>query len=460
MPQHGEHPGMPGSQGVHVPADVLGRPAVKAGGLASQGPARGTGDKPAIAVVGASARLLVRAAVDEGLEAYALDLFGDADTRALALGWWYVGRPACGAIDPAQLRAALQAAQACAQASGRRLLGWIPCAPLECEPALLAEVAAALPGLPLLGSRPAAVQRLRDPLHFFSDLRAAGIPHPEVGWQRPADGQAWLLKNLRSCGGEHIRLLSATQPVPALRPGQYLQRRAAGQPMSATFVVHAGRSRLLGFNRQVVEAAAPGRAASPYRFLGVVGPVPVPAKVAQQVQLACERLAAQGAPLGLRGLASLDFLLQGDSWQALELNPRPPASTTLYPGQHPVRLHLAACLEIPRDAGLGFDVGTSEPASMPAPLPEARPGSAGPGSPRTRGWAIVHARQGCALTASMAAWLGAQPATHDLPLAGQRFSPGQPLCSVSAAGDNAQQVLSALSARREALLQQLETPPL
>ncbi len=85
---------------------------MKAGGLPAQGPAQGAADKPAIAVVGASARLLVRAAVDEGLEAYALDLFGDADTRALALGWWYVGRPACGAIDPAQLRAALQAAQA------------------------------------------------------------------------------------------------------------------------------------------------------------------------------------------------------------------------------------------------------------------------------------------------------------------------------------------------------------
>ena len=428
---------------------------MKAGGLPAQGPAQGAADKPAIAVVGASARLLVRAAVDEGLEAYALDLFGDADTRALALGWWYVGRPACGAIDPAQLRAALQAAQACAQATGRRLLGWIPCAPLECQPALLASVAAALPGLPLLGSRPAAVQRLRDPLHFFADLRAAGISHPAVDWQRPADGQAWLLKNLWSCGGEHIRLLSATQPVPALRPGQYLQRRAPGQPMSATFVVHAGRARLLGFNRQVVEAAAPVQAGSPYRFVGVVGPVPVPATVAQQVQQACERLAAQGAPLGLRGLASLDFLLEGDSWQALELNPRPPASTTLYPGQHPVRLHLAACLETPRDAGFGVDAW----ARGPEPMPEAHPGSAGPTCPRTRGWAIVHARQACAVTPRMAAWIGAQPATHDLPLAGQRFSPGQPLCSVSADGDNAQQVLSALSARREALLQQLETSP-
>jgi predicted ATP-grasp superfamily ATP-dependent carboligase len=391
--------------------------------------------KPLIAVVGASARMLARAAVDEGCEVCALDLFGDADTQALALGWWPIGQDGACVPDAQRLQAGLRAAQACARASGRRLLGWVPCAPLEGHAALLSELAATLPELPLLGSSPAAVQRLRDPRAFFADLRAADIPHPPVAWERPDDGQAWLLKDFRACGGEHVRLLQATQPVPALQPGQYLQRRVPGQPMSATLVVEAGRVRVLGFNRQLVDAAAPtGAVAAPYRFLGVVGPVPVPAVVAQQVQRACEQLTALAGPLGLRGLCSLDFLLQGDRWLALELNPRPSASTALYPAYGPVRAHLAACL--------------GEPAA-------AAPAGLQP----TRGWAIVHARQRCRLTPAAAAWLGAQPATHDLPRAGQRFDPGQPLCSVSAVGANASQVLAALAARRAELLQQLETCP-
>lgn len=411
-----------------------------------------------IAIAGASARMLASAAVDEGCEVWALDLFGDADTRARALGWWSIADPADAlAIDPARLQAALRAAQASAQARGCRLLGWIPCAPLEGQPALLAALAAALPDIPLLGSSPAAVRRLRDPWTFFADLAAAGVDHPPVASERPADGQAWLLKDLLSCGGDHIRRVPASRPAPSLRPGQYLQRRAAGQPMSATLVFTPAGVDVLGFNRQIVVAAADGQAsasiphadpaadlnASPYRFVGVVGPVPVSATVAREVQQACDRLAALWGPLGLRGLASLDFLLQGDRWQALELNPRPSASTALYPAARPVRRHLAACRarEDKADAG------------------DAAQAAASPVAPRTRGWAIVHARQPCALSAAAAAWLQAQPSTHDLPLAGQRFRPGDPLCSVSAEGADARQVLAALATRRTTLLQQLETCP-
>ena len=48
----------------------------------------------------------------------------------------------------------------------------------------------------------------------------------------------------------------------------------------------------------------------------------------------------------MRGLASLDFLLEGDRIEVLELNPRPPASIVLYPrvGEGgPLTAHLRAC---------------------------------------------------------------------------------------------------------------------
>jgi predicted ATP-grasp superfamily ATP-dependent carboligase len=46
---------------------------------------------------------------------------------------------------------------------------------------------------------------------------------------------------------------------------------------------------------------------------------------------------------------------------------------------------------------------------------------------------------------------------HDLPAAGARFAPGDPICSLSATGDTAEQVRGSLTAAREALLKTLET---
>lgn len=402
--------------------------------------------KPVLAVVGASARLLTQVAVAEGWDVYALDLFGDADTRALALGWWSVGpaqggdgSPGCLQIDPAALRAGLEAALACARASGRDLLGWLPGAPLEGAADTLAWLAQQLPQLPLLGCAPAALRGLRDPHHFFAALAAAGLPHPAVARERPPDGQAWLLKDLRGCGGSHIRLLPAAQPVPALAAGQYLQRRAPGQPMSATFVTDGCEAQVLGFNRQIVRADA----GLPYRFCGVVGPVPVPGAVAQGLQQACDELVRIYGPQGLRGLCSLDFLLQGDDWQLLELNPRPPASTALYALWRPLQRHLQAC-------------GVQPPAG-----PQATADPAGPVDPAlaVHGWEIVYPRRPLTLSTEDARWLALQPATHDLPWAGQHFVPGQPLCSVSASAASLQQVLQQLTTRRETLLNHLETCP-
>lgn len=390
--------------------------------------------RPLLAVVAPAARLLAQAAVQEGLDVYALDLFGDADTRALAQGWWCVGDAQQLRIDPLACTAGLQAAAAFARASGRELLGWVPGGGLEGEPQLLAAGAAQLP---LLGCTPQAMAQVRDPACFFEALDEAGIAHPPVALQRPADGQAWLLKDLRGCGGSHVRLLSAAAAVPPLAPGQVLQRRAPGLPMSVSFVAGLPQGlRLLGFNRQVVRTHA-ADAAVPYQFCGVVGPVPLPAAVQQGLLRACEQLARRFA---LRGLCSLDFLLNGDQWSVLELNPRPPASTALYAAQQPMRLHLEACLGRP----LG---GAPVQASPPA------------GKAPVQGWYIVYARREGQLSSEQARWLAAQPDVHDLPRAGQRLQPGQPLCSLSACGHCASEVLQSLGTRREALLGVLESTP-
>lgn len=383
---------------------------------------------PTLAVAGLSARLLAQAAHDDGFDVLALDTFGDADTRALSRRWWSVGVPGRFEIDGDRLLQALAEAGA-ADAPWTPPLGWVAGSGLEGRTGLLAEAAQRLP---LVGCSPEAVARLRDPDTFFGFLRTAGIPHPDVAHVRPADGQAWLLKDLHACGASHIRLLSAAAPSPVLAPGQILQRRAPGQAMSASFVANGRQARLLGINRQSIRAHSV-RPEVPYVFCGVVGPVPVAPAVLAGLQAALDALVPT---FGLRGLASLDFLLHGDTWQLLEVNPRPPASVALYPHWRPMAAHVLACLE----------------GQLPEPPPE------GPPERAVRGYEIVLARRAFTLQAGHAERLAAEADIHDLPAAGETFAAGDPLCSVTLDGPSAPDVLARLGARRDALLKLLETP--
>ncbi len=380
-----------------------------------------------LAVAGISARLLAQAALDDGFDVLALDLFGDADTRAMSRHWWSVGVPGRLQIDAGKLLGALTEAGR-ADSRWARPLGWVAGSGLEGRPGLLAEAANCLP---LVGCAPESVARLRDPDTFFGFLAAHDIPHPAVARLRPVDGQAWLLKDLHACGASHVRLLSAAAPSPELAPGQILQRRAPGQAMSATFVANGRQARLLGVNQQSIRAH-PVRPEVPYVFCGVVGPVPVAPALLAGLQSALDRLVPA---FGLRGLCSLDFLLHGDTWQLLEVNPRPPASIALYPHWRPMAAHVLACLE-----GL-----------LPDPPAQRPPEQA------VRGYEIVFARRPVTLNNAQAEMLAAAADIHDLPAAGQAFDAGDPLCSVTVDGPGAPDVLARLGARRDALLNLLET---
>jgi predicted ATP-grasp superfamily ATP-dependent carboligase len=369
-----------------------------------------------LAVAGLSARLMAEAAVSDGFDVVALDLFGDVDTCAAASRWFGIGEPASLQIDGARVLSTLALL-----ARQGEVAGWVAGGGFEGRPALLVAGAEVLP---LIGTAPDAVARLRDPAQFFAFLDEHDIEHPAVRLSPAVDGSAWLLKDLHGSGGWHIRRAVPGQPE-SLAPGQYLQRECAGQPMSATFVANGSRVRLLGVNQQIVRALG----ASPYVFRGVIGPVPVAAGVLLRLQTILRTLAVG---MALRGLASLDFLLDAGRVLVLEVNPRLPASLALYPDWQPMAAHVRACLH----------------GDLPAP-PAVRAS--------VRGHEIVCAPQPVWLDVSMAHALTALTDTHDLPTAGQQFAAGDPLCSVSASGRSAVEVLGRLHERREALLRSLET---
>lgn len=367
----------------------------------------------AFAVVSISARMLAEAAVDDGFEVVALDLFGDADTRRACAEWHSIGDPASLSIDGARLLSTLEAL-----AQRARVAGWIAGSGFEGRPDLL-ESGAAL--LPLIGTRADAMRRLRDPRAFFGLLDARGIAHPPVRSTAPDDAAGWLVKDAHGCGGWHIRRAASSDVLGA---HQYFQREIAGRPMSMTFMANGSDASVLGFNQLIVRPLA-GR---PFVYCGAVGPVSLPAGAADCVTAALRALVPAFSP---RGLGSLDFMLDGEAVEVLEVNPRPPASMALY-GPGMVAAHVRACVQ--------------------GELPEARVQTHG----LIRGTEVVFAPRRLWLDEPATRRLAARPCCHDLPLGATSFEAGDPLCSVSASGTDAAHVRELLQRGRDAVHRSLE----
>ncbi|MEO7338273.1 MAG: ATP-grasp domain-containing protein, partial [Caldimonas sp.] len=253
-------------------------------------------------VAGLSARMLAETAADEGFDVVALDLFGDADTRRASVDWHAIGNPSSLRIDAEMFLDALRVAAA----AHADVLGWIAGSGFEGRPDLLQRGAQVMRRI---GNDADTVARVRDPQSFFAVLEAARVPHPPVRFSAPS-GKGWLLKDAHGCGGWHVRrveappdrsLSAADADAPA---HHYFQREVDGIPMSATFVADGRHARVLGFNEQIVKPV--GR--HPFGYHGAVGPVPMQAALAARVTAAVEAVVAA---FELRGLGSLDFMLQG-----------------------------------------------------------------------------------------------------------------------------------------------------
>lgn len=367
-----------------------------------------------LALAALSARALAEAAAREGLRCVALDLFGDADTQRFAIEWHAIGEVATMRIDGERFLAALDAL---AQRGDTR--AWIAGSGFDGRPELLDQGARRLP---LLGSAADDVRRVRDPHEFFRVLEARGIGFPSTSFEPPADPAGWLVKNAGGCGGWQVRRATSAS---LKAPGRYWQRERRGAPMSATFVANGRDAVLLGVNRQ--GATVVGE--RPYVFTRIAGPVAVGERVRRELTAIVRLLAGV---FRVRGLASLDVLLDGDTVEVLELNPRPPASLVLYP--QAFAAHLRAC----------------EQGELPAVQPFDR---------RVRGSEIVFAARPVEIDAARAEALAAVPGACDLPRAGTRIGAGDPACSVFAEGDSEDTMNDRLEARRAAVSALLETSP-
>ncbi len=312
----------------------------------------------AVLIAAQSGRALAAAARRAGYRPRVADLFADDDTRRIAERVVRIETgPAC-AIGRRPLLAALEALED----DGDRAVGVVVGSGFEDRPKLLG--ALEVHHL-LLGTGGEAVARVKDPAIFAAACAAAAIPHPALGPLAPGaedvpsdercdDRARWLVKRRGGAGGDHVHPFRPERRLPARG---YLQRLVPGTPFSATFVGTGRDAGLVGFAEQVTAPTA----GAPYRFGGLVGPADVEATIAAAVVRAGRELATA---FGVRGLFSVDFLVDGMAWWCLELNPRPGASLEVFDrSQVPLfAAHVAGC------AGGGIEGLDRPPATRCASL--------------------------------------------------------------------------------------------
>jgi predicted ATP-grasp superfamily ATP-dependent carboligase len=343
-----------------------------------------------VLIAAVSGRALATSARRGGYVPLVADAFGDQDTLEAAAGHVradMLNRP----IDADKLMAALEAL-----AGGRQADGIVCGSGFEDRADLLARIGARWP---LLGNDPNAIARIKDPLTFAAICREASIPHPATSRTPPSDRAGWLIKRVGGAGGLHVRDAGDSKVEGA---GIYFQRRVAGEPLSALVVGDGARAMVFGFSAQW---AAPSQR-HPFRYGGAVRPAALSHGLEQAMTAAVERFIAA---MPLVGVNSADFLVEGDAFHLLEINPRPGATFDLFEreGASLFALHVAAC-----------------GGSLPAQAPVFDGAMAG---------AIVYAEHAIDSVPTIA-W---PDWAADRPVAGSRIKADDPLCSVFARADTA-----------------------
>jgi uncharacterized protein len=363
-------------------------------------------DKGLVLIAAPSGRALAASARRGGYVPLVADGFGDQDTIAAAAAHIRVSfaRP----INGDRFITALQTL-----ADSRDCVGIVCGSGFEDRADLLTMISQRWP---LLGNSPETITRAKDPIDFAARCREAHIPHPETSLVPPLDVEGWLAKRIGGAGGWHIR---PADKIKKHDKNVYFQRRVNGVPVSALLLCDGSDILVLGFSAQWT-APTPRH---PFRYGGAARPAPIAEGVKEAMIAALKRL---NSIMPLVGLNSADFVLDGDAFQLLEVNPRPGATFDLFEpeGTSLFALHLDACR-----------------GRLPRSAPSYRTAMAG---------AIVYAQRDI-LAAPAFDW---PEWTADRPVPGSAVEAEQPLCSVFARGASALEAKQ-LVEKRSAMMRRL-----
>ena len=169
-----------------------------------------------------------------------------------------------------------------------------------------------------------------------------------------AAGCGWLAKRQGGAGGSHIvtshivtshgvtsHVAAAGTPRRRSAKGRtYFQEKLEGRPVSALFAGTGTSAQVLGFSEQW---AAPTSRAK-WRYGGAARPAELSPDLEARLTHSVERVAQC---FDLKGLGSADFLVNGEDFYLLEINPRPGATLDIFDSEAEplLRIHLEAVLE-------------------------------------------------------------------------------------------------------------------
>jgi predicted ATP-grasp superfamily ATP-dependent carboligase len=353
----------------------------------------------------------VQAAVAAGYDVIALDAFADRDTRQAA-GSLHALKYSEGSFDADELKEVLQLI---AKASP---LGFVYGSGFEAQTALLSLVETYVP---LIGNSVRVVRNMKRAITFFALLDVLNIPHPAVNLQQMRQQDfssgAWLIKRNGGSGGTHIRKAKVNEP---LAQGSYYQQEIQGIPVSLLFAADGTTVREIGFNQQWLAPTS----LMPYRYGGAVSRAALLPAIQQQLLEAAQKLTSA---VGLRGLNSLDAIMDGERLWVLELNPRLTATFDLYPTIN----------------GELFDLHVRASAGSLANWPQL--------SAKSRAHYIVYAPENISVPATFdwPDWVA------DVPLPATHIKASDPICTVTAEGNSADEAVALMAERVKLLIKQL-----
>jgi uncharacterized protein len=299
----------------------------------------------AVLLAAISGRALAQSARRGGYRPLVVDFFGDQDTTAAAEAHVRVDGDFARGFGESELFAALERL-----AAQHPPIGIVYGTGFEDRPQLLAQIARRWH---VYGNGADHVARVKDPQVFAALCRSCGVPFPDVWSQPPAHGSV-LAKRRGGSGGAHVAdhevanhevadHVATPVAVSALRSDVYYQARVPGRPVSALLLANGSSAIVLGFSAQWASPTP----AQPFRYGGAVRPAGIPPHVALRLEAAACRLAVAAS---LRGLNSADFMVDGNDFWIVEINPRPGATLDIFEtdgsatqGPSLLSLHMAAC---------------------------------------------------------------------------------------------------------------------
>ncbi|MEL7567079.1 MAG: ATP-grasp domain-containing protein [Dehalobacterium sp.] len=294
-------------------------------------------------LVGASVRAMMESAVKSGYEATGIDFFGDVDAR-------WQGKTISLAHD-CGLR--LSARNLLNAARGIACQGLCYTSGPENTPEELIHWEDQ--GL-LRGNGASILSEVRNPWRLSQSLGKIGVSMPKFfslgQWQKQEWSGKWLLKPLNRGGGHGIRELpekkedawDMIESVPD--PTKYIvEEYVEGIPGSVTFLGNGREAMVLGTSRQLISR---GKGDRSFIYQGNIVPLSLRDVLAEKAMIRkCAKMAGHLTNcFGLKGMNTVDFIVNADGMRILEINPRWSASIELIEkklGQPLFRHHLAAC---------------------------------------------------------------------------------------------------------------------